>query len=404
MVAAKRATQASPARAIARRQATRERLLEIGKLLLTTAEVDDVLGNIARGICELAGYERCLIASIDGGPQRQMRGRAGHGVALVDVPKVQELMEDVPVLEKLSQSPAPLILQPGEALSAIPQQYLDLFHVEGTLIVLPLFDQRLGAIGLVFADRAGAQFDVPSAELAVIVDFVDLATLAVQNAILLQDSQQLAALLERNRIATELHDGVTQNLFALSLTLQELHEFPGLSHEALAILECAQRDVHEGSAQLRKALFELTQDLGPEPGPVSTFETALRELGRQFSERSGVGADLEVRGQGELPPQDRQQLLLRAAREGLNNALKHAEATQVTVVLRKSDHWWMIEVHDDGLGDATAVRRSTLGPPGEHFGLQSLRREAGKQQGRLWVSQSPRLGGVQLTMSLPVQL
>jgi signal transduction histidine kinase len=229
-----------------------------------------------------------------------------------------------------------------------------------------------------------------------------LATLAVQNAVLVHDSQQLATVLERSRLASELHDGVTQNLFALALTLQEVLELPDLPASAVDILHRAQHDVAEGSQQLRRALFELTQD-EEEQATGGSFEDEVRQLTHQFSERAGIGADVEVRGEGRPPTEEALQLLLRTAREGLTNVLKHASATQVTVVLRRSDHWWMLEVHDDGTGDATLLRRLTSGFRGVHFGLISLRREATLLQGRMWLSQSPRLGGVQLTMSLPVR-
>lgn len=402
MVVAQGKSPDARTRALALREETRERLLDIGKLLLTSTDIDEVLTNIAKGICDFAGYQRCLIAGVEGGSVRSMRGRAGHGLLASDVPKVNELMVDVPVLASLLQGTEPLVLQPENLAGAIPVDYIDLFHVEGTLVVLPLTDRRLGPLGLVFVDKAGRRFEPSPQELETLVDFASLASLAVQNAVLVQDSQQLATVLERSRLASELHDGVTQNLFALALALQEVLELADLPPAAVTILHKAQIDVAEGSQQLRRALFELTQD-EEEPGTEGSFEDEVRQLAHQFSQRAGIGADVETRGEGRTPSPEALQLLLRTAREGLANVLKHASATQVTVVLRRSDHWWMLEVHDDGTGDATKLRRLTSGSRGLHFGLISLRREAAVLQGRMWLSQSPRLGGVQLTMSLPVR-
>lgn len=376
-----------------------EGLLQIGKLPLTGTDVDEVLSIIARGVGEVAGYRRCLIAAVEGGANGTMKGRAGYGLSLEDMPRVDELLSDVPVLAAALGSRAPLVLQPEDLAGAVPEQYLDLFQVVGTLILLPLHERRLGPLGIAFVDKAGSRFYPAPEELEMLADF---ASLAVQNAVLVRDSRRLSSVLERSRLATEVHDGVTQNLFALALTLQAILELPDLPKAADGLVQSAQQDVAEGSQHLRRALFTLTQDQVDTPS-LETFEDEIRQLAVEFSHRSGIGADVEVRGEGRQASAATLDLLRRTAREGLNNVLKHASARQVTLVLRRSDHWWMLEVHDDGEGDAAALRRGSGDLTPGHLGLTSLRREAATQQSRLWLSQSPRLGA-QLAMSAAVRL
>lgn len=382
----------------------RQLLFESGRLLFAGSDPDVVLHRIAQGVCEALGYGRCLIAAIDGGLSGRVRGRAGYGLRLSDVREVGELLHDVPVLRQSLEDGRPLVLPPEHVRSAIPPRYMELFALNGTLVLVPLLDSRLGPLGMMFLDRPGHRFVPPASNLAALADFGEIATLAVQNAALLEDRARLVAMLERSRLAVELHDGVTQRLFSVALTLEELADLPELPEGARPLLARALRDVESGSSQLRRALTELARD---EPAAAGrerqSFEGRLRRIVEDFSDAAGIGADIDVRGSGSgsgsAPGPDAQDVLLRTARESLANVLKHSGATQVTVLLRRGEHHWVLEVHDDGQGRADVIRRAARHEEG-HFGLRSLRNDGLQGQGRLWISQSPTLGGLQVTMSV----
>lgn len=78
-------------------------------------------------------------------------------------------------------------------------------------------------------------------------------------------------------------------------------------------------------------------------------------------------------------------------------------------MVRRSDHWWMVEVHDDGRGDPVQLRRAltadrrSLRRTDNGYGLASLKRETAQVGGRLWLSTSTRLQGLQLTASVPAE-
>jgi signal transduction histidine kinase len=406
--------QPSPRRAV--QQHVAGHLVDIVRLLLSGVDLAEVLQNVARGACEVVGYERCVVVTAAPGSDL-LQGRAGCGVAAEDVARIELPFDDVPELAELLLHGAPLVVPPEQVRDVIPPMYADMFRVRGTLVVVPLASSSSALRGLVFVDRVGHRFSPSEDELTTLLEFADLAALVVQNAMLAADSQHLAALLERSRMASHLHDGVTQLLFAADMSLQEALAVPRLPAAARRPLDRARTDVAAGSRQLRAALYELTQDRAdggahldaqsaPEGDP---WLAEVRATVDRFFTRSGVSADVQVRGDGRPPPPQAHAVLLRTVREGLANIVKHAHATEALVVVRRSDHWWMVEVHDDGCGDPVRLRRALTSDrrfsrrTDSGYGLASLKRETALVGGRLWLSESPRLKGLQLTASVPTE-
>jgi signal transduction histidine kinase len=143
-------------------------------------------------------------------------------------------------------------------------------------------------------------------------------------------AEELAVLQERNRLARELHDAVTQTLFSASLIAEALPALwerdQEMGRERLAML----RQMSRGAlAEMRTLLLELR--------PAALVETSLQDLLRQLGEavagREGVPVIVEVKGLCELPA-DLHVALYRIAQEALNNVGRHAKASQVAVGLR----------------------------------------------------------------------
>jgi signal transduction histidine kinase len=143
-------------------------------------------------------------------------------------------------------------------------------------------------------------------------------------------AEELAVLQERNRLARELHDAVTQTLFSASLIAEAMPALwerdQEMGQERLAML----RQMSRGAlAEMRTLLLELR--------PAALVETSLGDLLRQLGEavtgRAGIPVTVEVEGLCELPA-DLHVALYRIAQEALNNVVKHAKASQVAVSLR----------------------------------------------------------------------
>jgi signal transduction histidine kinase len=205
------------------------------------------------------------------------------------------------------------------------------------------------------------------------------------------------AALERQRIARDLHDSVSQSLFSTTLHVRtaqraleveqhdasgpvgdELHEIGQLTRGALA--------------EMRALILELRPGALAEEGLVA----ALAKLAAALGAREGLV--IEVDGpDGHLPlgPEVEEQLY-RLGQEALANVVKHARASTATVHIAVADGTVTVEVADDGRGFDPA----TVGP--EHFGLRSMRGRVADLGGRLEVT-SAAGGGTILRVQVPAQ-
>ncbi|MBE7552517.1 MAG: PAS domain S-box protein [Anaerolineales bacterium] len=185
-------------------------------------------------------------------------------------------------------------------------------------------------------------------------------------------TQRLAALEERQRLARELHDAVTQTLFSASLIAEVLPEMwerdPARSRRLLQDLKQLSRGA---LAEMRTLLLELR--------PAALREAKLGDLIRQLAEaftgREGVPVTVELDRQGAFPG-DMQVSLYRITQEALNNIAKHAGASRVTIQLQRTPGGSgplkrvELKISDDGCGfDPASV-------PLDHLGLGIMRERA----------------------------
>jgi signal transduction histidine kinase len=213
------------------------------------------------------------------------------------------------------------------------------------------------------------------------------AAIAITNARLYERSRELSILSERNRLALELHDAVTQKLFSLNLAAES----------AVTLLD---RGADETRAQLekvralsREALDELRSlILGLRPADLESdgLEAALRKEMAMVSSVHGIEVTLHV-GAHALPEPDppRDAELLRIANEAVHNAVRHAGADHVTVELSGAgDSQLTLSVTDDGAGfdPADPELRS------RHLGLTSMEERAGELGGTLEIASSAGRG------------
>ena len=155
------------------------------------------------------------------------------------------------------------------------------------------------------------------------------AAIAIENARLYEDAQQAAVLEERNRLARELHDAVTQTLFSASLIAETLPSLWESDQDEGRELLKELRQLSRGAlAEMRTLLMELR--------PAALVEASLADLLRQLGEavtgRTGLPVTVTVEGEYALPS-DIHVALYRIAQEALNNVVKHARASQVVVSL-----------------------------------------------------------------------
>ena len=199
---------------------------------------------------------------------------------------------------------------------------------------------------------------------------------------------------ERARIAADVHDDSIQALAAVDLRLGALRNRlrDRAPQEAVAV-ETAMDAVHGAGVRLRSLLFELET-----PVLDAELPDGLRDTAAQLFEDSGVAWSVEQRGRAPLPTQVRVSAY-RIAREAMVNALKHAQATRVTITVDATDRGVEVQVLDDGTGTDSA-------PPAHsgrrHSGVVGMRDRAMASGG--WWRSGPGPGGIGTAVSffLPV--
>jgi signal transduction histidine kinase len=219
------------------------------------------------------------------------------------------------------------------------------------------------------------------------------AAVAIENARLLERSRELSIVEERNRLARELHDSVSQKLFGLVLTADAagtlLDRDPEAAAEQVTRLgELAQ----EALGELRGLIFELRPASLEDEGLAATLRKEVDMLQRVH----GRAIELRIAGSAHCAPEHEGEVL-RVAQEALNNALRHAEAERIELRLQSgSSGRLIVTVADDGIGfdpEDCALRARRLG-------LTSMEERARKLGGNLAVVSRPG-EGTTVTLEVP---
>jgi signal transduction histidine kinase len=183
---------------------------------------------------------------------------------------------------------------------------------------------------------------------------------------------------------------------------EELLDADGVPVEVRERLGRLASSLHQTSLELRGVLLGMF-DGRPDRRDTGTVIDRIRSCVDHLLRRSELTVDIHVEGAGIEPVEDRADLLVRTVREALANVVKHADATEVLVIIRRGDRWWTVMVEDDGTGETTVIRHIIARSAGLTLGLASLSAEAGRLGGRLWLSSAGRLSGVSLSVSVPVR-
>lgn len=166
------------------------------------------------------------------------------------------------------------------------------------------------------------------------------------NVRLQEEREELAAQEERSRIAREIHDGVAQSVYMLSLNLETAAELasnePVLGQRLAQLVTLAKQTLLE----VRHYIFDLKPLLKGDAGLAESLESQIRE----FNTVSGLPVTLEVVGRQRRMSVATDTALYRIAQEALANAFRHARASEIGVRLIFSDDAISLEVRDDGIG------------------------------------------------------
>lgn len=261
-----------------------------------------------------------------------------------------------------------------------PRRHPDMRSFLGVPIVAR--SEVIGAFYLTEKERA-PRFDDADRELIELL--AAHAAVAITNARHYERSRELSILSERNRLALELHDVVSQKLFSLNLAADAATTLLDRSpEEARSQLERVRDLARESLAELRSLI------LGLRPADLERdgLAGALRQQALMLQRIHGIDVRLDADGAFGSGEPGRDAEILRIAEEALHNAVRHAAAHRVTVALRDDQPGLVVEVADDGIG--FDPRDPEL--RARHLGLTSMEERARQLGGRLRLTSRPGTG------------
>lgn len=186
-----------------------------------------------------------------------------------------------------------------------------------------------------------------------------LQKLAQENEQLIQETKITAISEERQRLARDLHDAVSQHLFAISMMAATVSRVAENSPEqTLGLIQEISQSATRAQAEMRALLLQLR----PITLQNETLTEALASLASELESRQTIACQVEL-AQITLPKNIENQLF-RIAQEGLSNVLRHAEASQVTISLQmsESNNRVLLTIEDDGKGFVMEeIPQSSLG-------------------------------------------
>jgi signal transduction histidine kinase len=345
--------------------------------------VDEVLQRLVDSARELAGARYAALGIPDG--TGGFRRFLVSGMSDELIARLGPLPRTHGMLGAILAEPGPYrtddIHQDPRFRGWWPREHPDMRSLLGVPIVAA--EGTIGAFYLTEKEGADA-FDAEDQELIEVL--AAHAAIAITNARLYEHSRELSIVSERNRLALELHDVVSQKLFSVMLSAEaaaaQLDRDP---EAARALLERLRELTGQALEELRSLILGLRPPALEHDGLEETLRKEVAMLCRVH------GREIELRLDGPVistaDPQ-RDQAILRIAHEALHNALRHAGAEHVGIRLATERGALTVEVRDDGSGfdpECTEVRS-------RHLGLISMEERAREVGGRLEIRSAPGAG------------
>jgi signal transduction histidine kinase len=326
-------------------------LVHSGALLTSTLDLDRLLSLILEQLEEVVQYDRASVQMLMEGRLRIIAGRGFiHPDEVVGVsfdPRenmlTRRMLDDGEpiVLADVANEPS-YVADPGDPTRA--------------WIGVPLV-ARGEVIGALTLDKKEPNF-YDEEDGRTVLAFANQAAVAIENARLYDRAREQDILAERNRLARELHDSLSQSLFSMVLNAEAAnHFFEADPTKARAQIGILYETANAALKEMRSLIFELRPANLENEG----LATVLTKHAKMIGERYGIKIRTVVTGQRRLPlPIEK--ALFRVAQEALNNVVKHASATEVTITLSTQDNTIVMSVEDNGTGIVPgAVKPNTLG-------------------------------------------
>ena len=364
-----------------------EALVQAGLTIAVELSLPSVLSKIVESACEVADATYGALGVL--GPDGGLQDFISHGVTDEQRVAIGRLPVGRGLLGALIKDARPVRLrrlQDDPRSEGFPHNHPPMTSFLG----VPLTVRGRVYGNLYLAEKRGAP-EFSEADERAVVTLAAHAGVAIENARLFAEVEERLALEERTRLARELHDSVSQALFAMTLetgAAQRVLERAGANPQLLGHRLARLRELTEGAlAEMRALIFALRPEAIQEEGLVA----AVHKHAKGIAAREDISITVEAPEERlPLPPEIDEQLY-RLIQEALSNVTKHAEASQVWIRIDATEtepRQLVLEVEDNGVGFDPLISR-----PG-HLGLLSMTQRAEALSGGLDVRSRPGSGTV----------
>jgi nitrate/nitrite-specific signal transduction histidine kinase len=357
----------------------------------STLDLNEIMADALERIMELTGMEHGIAYRIEGAESGAAKTVTDAQEALLRVMAFRGLPPDFADLGNglpLSQSAAGVAGRRGEpviwALAELPTEGVVRKRIAALgveqVIAIPLMAKRRLVGSLNLSTSHSRTF--PPEQMALLKSIGQQIGEAVENANLYEKAEQTAITAERNRLARELHDAVTQTLFSANLIADVIPRiWKRDPEEGMQNLEELRQLTRGALAEMRTLLLEMR----PESLERSDITALLTQLADAFIGRVRVPVSLKIQGSCMLTHEVKL-AFYRVAQEALNNIAKHSGARKVELHLECQPDWMSLVIRDDGLGFDPASITS------DHLGIAIMRERASSIGASLMIESQPGQG------------
>jgi signal transduction histidine kinase len=318
-------------------------------------ELKDVLQALVDVAVDILKADKSLLMVWDS-HKRRLIAQAARGFKSTTLAEMS-LAPDECLIGRVATTGQPITVQDTLSKPEVTRQLVALEGIRSSIHVpITIGDEIFG----VFTVSYTRPYAFSEADQRLTLALAQRTALAIQNAKLYEQAQHAATVEERQRIARELHDAVTQTLFSASIIADVLPRLWEINpQEAIRRVQELRELTRGAMAEMRTLLLELR--------PTALKETPIDDLLHQLGEATTGRARVPVHVSsinGYDLPQDVKVALYRIAQEALNNVAKHSGASQAEVILRyiDNDHAFELCIRDDGQGfNPQQVRKDHMG-------------------------------------------
>ncbi|HYB26709.1 MAG TPA: GAF domain-containing protein [Solirubrobacteraceae bacterium] len=302
------------------------------------APSDDVFyDRLCDAVCRLAHMRRALIFRYDNA-LRRVRAAGAHGLNLEQFADAHVTVESAPIAAQSLREDRVIEIT-GEMAGQFPDEYISLFPEPVRLVCAPMAAAGRD-LGVIFADRLLSEPPLDDAERHLLWTLGKAAALASVARMVATQGEKSRHLEQRIDLARDIHEGVIQRLFGISMALDGDGDLP-----AKARARCA-AEIQEALSDLRTAI---QRPLGRAPRATQT--TFVAEVERLARVHPDLGVTLEAGDEGDVPPA-LEPLAQSVLAEAVRNAHKHADPNRVSVRIGRSGGAFVLEVANDGVTGA----------------------------------------------------